>query len=242
MLAFDCQRVFQSHLLACNGDFFTLCWFFPTRNCRPCGRKGLKNTQLATKTALSTLKAFCGEKYPDKNQDFDEISKEELNELLVDFNPNARKKNGGNYKKTALRSIRFGLQRYFILKRGFNIIADDAFKQSNEIFSSYDQSSPNPKSLEHFVWFYIMYQLIRRGRENLRLHTKQLYAVRVDATGRKYIYQELDELDKNHRQNDDPLDSLGDGRMYENANNPKVCPVRAFELYLSKLHPSLNLL
>ena len=30
--------------------------------------------------------------------------------------------------------------------------------------------------------------------------------------------------------------------MYENANNPNVCPVRAFELYLSKLHSSLNLL
>ena len=90
-------------------------------------------------------------------------------------------KNGGNYKKTALRSIRFGLQRYLILKRGFYIIADDAFKQSNQvfeavvvqpkrqglakvdhhvpikkedlakIFSSYDQSSLNPKSLQHFV-------------------------------------------------------------------------------------------
>ena len=30
--------------------------------------------------------------------------------------------------------------------------------------------------------------------------------------------------------------------MYENANNPKLCPARAFELYLLKLHPSLNLL
>ena len=30
--------------------------------------------------------------------------------------------------------------------------------------------------------------------------------------------------------------------MYENANNPKLCPTRAFELYLSKLHPLLNLL
>ena len=70
----------------------------------------------------------------------------------------------------------------------------------------------------------------------------QSFAVRVDATEQKYVYQELDELDKNHRQNDDPFDSSGDGRMYENANNPKVCPVRAFELYLSKLQPSLNLL
>ena len=75
--------------------------------------KDSKNTQSATKTALSTLKAFCGEKYPGKVQNFDEISKEELNELLVDFYPNARKKPGGNYKKTALTSIRFVLQRYF---------------------------------------------------------------------------------------------------------------------------------
>jgi len=41
---------------------------------------------------LSTLKAFCGEKYPDKVQNFDKISEEELSELLVDFYPNARKK------------------------------------------------------------------------------------------------------------------------------------------------------
>ena len=54
--------------------------------------KDSKNTQSATKTALPTLKAFCGEKYPDKVQNFDEISKEELNEPLVDFYPNARKK------------------------------------------------------------------------------------------------------------------------------------------------------
>ena len=87
-----------------------------------------------------------------------------------------------------------------------------------------------------------MYHLIRRGRENLRLHTKQSFAVTVDETGRKYVYQEQDELDKSHRENDDPFDSSGDERMYENANNPKLCPVRAFELYLSKLHPSLNLL
>ena len=45
-----------------------------------------------------------------------------------------RKKIGENYKKTALTSIRFGLQGYFILKRGFNIIVDNAFKQSNQVF------------------------------------------------------------------------------------------------------------
>ena len=88
-----------------------------------------KNTQLATNAALPTLKAFCGEKYPDKDQDFDEISS---CGLLSQY----KEKTGGNYKKKALTSIRFGLQRYFILKRGFNIIADDAFKQSNQVFEA----------------------------------------------------------------------------------------------------------
>ena len=53
--------------------------------------KDSKNTQSATKTALSTLKTFCGEKYPNKVQNFEEIAKEELNVFLVDFYPNARK-------------------------------------------------------------------------------------------------------------------------------------------------------
>jgi len=70
-----------------------------------------------------------------------------------------------------------------------------------------------------------MHHLIRRGRGNLRLHTKQSFAVRVDATGRKYVYQEQEELDKNHRENDYPFDSSGDGRMHEKVNNPKLCPV-----------------
>ena len=159
-----------------------------------------------------------------------------------------------------------------MLKRQFNIISDPLFKQSNQVFeavvvelkrqgfakvehhepiltedlpkiySSYDPSSPNPKSLQYFVWFSIMFHRICRGRENLRLHKRQSFSVSVDGTGRKYVYQHLDELDKNHRQNDDPFDSSAYGRMYENMENPALCPVRAFELYLSKLNPSLDLL
>ena len=157
-----------------------------------------------------------------------------------------------------------------MLKREFNIIFDPLFKQSNQVFeailvelkrqgfakvehhepiltedlakiySSYDPSSPDPKSLQYFVWFSIMFHLIRRGRENLRLHKRQSFSVSVDGAGRKYVYQHLDELDKNHRQNDDPFDFSGDGRMYENTENPASCPVKAFELYLSKLNPSLD--
>ena len=157
-----------------------------------------------------------------------------------------------------------------MLKREFSIISDPLFKQSNQVFeavevelkrqglakverhepiltedlakiySSYDPSSPNPKSLQYFIWFSIMFHLICRGRENLHLHKRQSFSVRVDGAGQKYVYQHLDELDKNHRQNDDPFDSSGDGRMFENTENPESFPVKSFELYLSKLNPSLD--
>ena len=38
--------------------------------------KDSKNTQLVTKTALNTFRAFCGEKHRDKTHDFDQISNE----------------------------------------------------------------------------------------------------------------------------------------------------------------------
>ena len=37
--------------------------------------KDSKNTQLVTKTALTTFRAFCEEKHPDKTQAFDKISR-----------------------------------------------------------------------------------------------------------------------------------------------------------------------
>lgn len=99
----------------------------------------------------------------------------------MDFYPNARKKNCGHYKKSAMSSLRFGLRIHFMLKRGMDIIADPAFKKSNQVFeavvvdlkrkgvakvdhhkqilkedlakiySSYNPSNPNPKALQHFV-------------------------------------------------------------------------------------------
>ena len=39
MMAFGCQPIFESHTRIWNGDFFTLCWFVPTRTCQPCGRE-----------------------------------------------------------------------------------------------------------------------------------------------------------------------------------------------------------
>ena len=85
-----------------------------------------------------------------------------------------------------------------------------------------------------------MFFLARRGRENLREQTKNSFTIAVDSQNRRYVYQAVDELDKNHRENDDPFDSVTDGRMYEKPG--PLCPVKSFELYLSKLHPELEFL
>ena len=84
-----------------------------------------------------------------------------------------------------------------------------------------------------------MFYLIHRGREILRLLTKQSFAIKTDAlTGRKFVYQAAHELDKNHRGNDNANDSTGERRMYKQ-EGPN-CPVKAFDLYLAKLNPELS--
>jgi len=110
-----------------------------------------------------------------------------------------------------------------------------------KIQSSYNPSSPDPKSLQQVVWFNIMFHLIHHGRENLRLLTKESFAVQVDAAGKKFVYEVVDGLDKNHRANNQPDDSPGEGRMYERPENP-YCPVKTFELYLPKLNSAFSYL
>ena len=190
-------------VLYCNGDSFTLCWFVATRNCRPCGRERFQKHTVSDKNCLVYIKSLLRREISWQRPEFWRNFKRRTKRTPCWLLSQCKEKTGGNYKKTALTSIRFGLQRYFNRKRGFNIIADGAFEQSNQVFeavvvqlkrqgfakvdhhepikkedlakiySSYDQSSPSPKSLQQFVWFNIMYHLIRRGRENLRLHTKQ---------------------------------------------------------------------
>ena len=90
----------------------------------------------------------------------------------------------------------------FSPEKRIDIISDGEFSKSNQIFeaaivelkqqgfgrvdhhspiskenlekiqSSYNPSSPDLKSLQQVVWFNIMFHLIHRGRENLRLLTK----------------------------------------------------------------------
>ena len=228
--------------------------------------KDSSSTKRATKQAIKVLREYCAEK--DVSIQFENNNKVELNNLLKQFYANARKKDGTMYCKNTMNSIRYGLARYLMAEKKVNIIEDVTFASSNKIFlalltqlkrnglakvnhhpeitkddlqklySSFDLNTP--KGLQQKCMFDIMFHLVRRGRENLREQTKDTFAIAVDSQNRRYVYQEIDELDKNHRENDDPQDSTTDGRMYEQPG--PLCPVKTFELYLSKLHPGLKFL
>ena len=70
-----------------------------------------------------------------------------------------------------------------------------------------------PNGLLNKVWFEIMYYLCRRGQENLRAMTTETFDISTDSSGKRYIHQKKDELDKNHR--DTSTGAVTHGRMYE---------------------------
>ena len=77
-----------------------------------------------------------------------------------------------------------------------NISDDDMAKlydENNIVFNPYC-----PGGLQRKVWFDLMYFLCRRGRENLREMKKGTFVVAKDTNGKEYVYQALDEADKNH--------------------------------------------
>ena len=66
-------------------------------------------------------------------------SEPQLSAMLVNFYADARKKNGEHYKRSALKSIRFGLARHVRSKHGIDIIKDPTFKRANEVLHFHNQ-------------------------------------------------------------------------------------------------------
>ena len=78
---------------------------------------------------------------------------------------------------------------------------------------TFDTSTP--VGLQNKVFFELMLHICRRGRENLRDMTKSTFIVKVDGANKKYVAQDIDELDKNHRADIMQDATIGEGRMYE---------------------------
>ena len=84
----------------------------------------------------------------------------------------------------------------------------------NKYFTAAMAGLPNPQLLQDIMIFHILFYMCRRGRENLRNMTKNTFGVKVDPeNGRKFIYQAIDEADKNHTYHD--TSKTNDRRIYE---------------------------
>ena len=151
--------------------------------------------------------------------------------------------------------------------RSMNIIADREFTTANQMFTAkcklyyrkgnkkpqhkalierpdmlllnayFDDPLAEPVKLQEFVWFSLCFHFGRRGREGWRELQKDHFSVKSDAENHRYVTIQLTESTKNnpggHKQSNQ---DYSDVRMYENIDSP-LDPVRAFEFYVSKLHP-----
>ena len=82
-----------------------------------------KNTKRATKTTVSTLNAYIGEKGFQKLESTPDC---DLPDLLEDFYVGARTQKNELYTTQSLKSIRSGLNRHFKLHRKIDIITDNS--------------------------------------------------------------------------------------------------------------------
>ena len=223
-------------------------------------KKVAKSTNNATSNAVKTFLAFCKEL---NIYSINIMEVKELANVLAKFYAGCRTEKGELYKVNSMNSLRNGLQRHFIIQRNVDIVKDDIFRESNACFvnvvkkirgtikgqvNHYPEIEPEdvqklyasvdlktPRGLLEKVWLDVMVHFIRRGRENLRDMTIDTFEIGSDAAGKRFVYQKSGEIDKNHSENDQQFDTIGEGRMYETGR--PSCPFNSFMIYISHLNP-----
>lgn len=199
-----------------------------------------------------------------KNQPLsDSMSLNEVNDLLKMFYASVHREDGEELTTGSLKSIRYGLQRYFKSKREFDIINDSGFTSANEIFacklahlkkcgkgvtSHYPIISDNdlikigemktdsPENLLYKTWFVIQLQYARRGVENIHSMKKSdLHFFKLQSA--KEALRLADSLTKNHR-GDDPSPA-SEAVIVETGG--LECPITLIKTYLEKLSSNVYL-
>ena len=216
--------------------------------------KDSENTKRWTKVAKELF--YLKEKNIQEPHD-----KKELALVLKSFYVEARKKDGSFYSMGSLKTLRFGLNRHFKAVRGVDIMNEEEFSEANKVFAAkcvqlkkdghvkvhhkppiadadlkklYESgvfSTDFPKTLLNKVFFEIMLCFCRRGRQNLRRLRKSDFVVKTDSTGTKFVSKVVDELTKNHREDDE----AEEGGIVCAVEGP-FCPVASFEKYLHQLN------
>ena len=64
----------------------------------------------------------------------EDLTVQQLPDILMDFYTNLRKVDGENYKLQSLKCIHAGINRYMKAEKGIHIISNDKFVKANEMF------------------------------------------------------------------------------------------------------------
>ena len=95
---------------------------------------------------------------------------------------------------------------------------DSDIAKIRQYFQMTMAAPPNAKALQDIIIFYTLFYMYRRGCENLRPMKKNTYAITTDPEdGQRYIYQAIDEADKNHQYSE--TGASNEGRIYEIKGN-----------------------
>ena len=93
------------------------------------------------------------------------------------------------------------------------VISEADLQKISEYFDHDIMNHPSPKKVQQCLIFYIIYFFCHRGRENLYQMTWDTFKVNIDSNGKRFVFQVLDEHDKNH--GIDTSEPANEAYMYE---------------------------
>jgi len=223
-----------------------------------------QSTKFSTDQHVFKFKAFLSSKGLSTN--IESMPASFLSNYLRLYYFRLRCKDGRPYAPRSLIGIRAAIHRYLIspkVNRPINILKDQEFNRANgmiktmigkwlregqkskrydaiekgdlmKIRNYFDRSCP--VTLQHEIWFNMMYYFGFRGRETIAQLNMDSFDIRKDDTGRSFLYIKHQLLTKSVKASlsQKQFENIQVARMYDVPENPNVCPITGFQLYKSK--------
>lgn len=230
------------------------------------------STKFSTGQHVAKFKSFLTSNGLSENIEIMPVSF--LNNYLRLFYFSLKCKDGRPYAPRSLIGIRAAIHRYLIspkVNRKINILADVEFTRANAMLKTmigkwlregkksktfdaiekndmekirkyFDRSSPI--SLQHEVWYNIVYYFGLRGRETISQLDMNSLRLETDETGRRFLFINHQTLSKNVKASlsQKEFEDFKTVRMYDAPDNASACPVAAFLAYKSRCSPTNNYL
>ena len=185
--------------------------------------RNCKNTNRATRSNIMEFTEYLKDK---QLPSIKEIQTEDLHQILYIFYPQCIKTDGDemeidNKKFIKANEMYCGDSKQLREKgkaavKSYQVINEDDLKRIYKYFDHDIMNQPDPRKIQRCVIFDTIYFFCHHGRENLYTMTWDQFKISFDSNGHHYVYQAIDEFNKNHRIDD--TDPANQARMYEQAS------------------------